>query len=88
MQKSYSTFLSDLFKKGIENIDFSSYDYLRAEDLELPAGATYLDYVREYAQYAGKTAEEINKLFVQAIEKMKETTSVDVLKDLKFINAE
>jgi len=61
IQSSYASFLSDILSKGYENIDWTKYSYLSKEELDL-GKVSYLRYIQEYGQFAGKTLEEINAL--------------------------
>jgi len=88
-QSAYNSLISDVLSKGFDNINLADYEGLLdlGEGIEL--SGSYQDFVKKYADFAGKTIEETNALIVQAIEKDKATerSADDIVKNFKFIDS-
>ena len=85
IRKAYSSLLSDILNKGFENIDLSDYEGLSGISEDLLTG-TYQKFIQTYISRAGLMIDEANDLLLQAIQKDRETQSVDLIKDLQFFN--
>ena len=87
----YSTLISDILSKGWKDINLEDYEGLISQegqrviqDSELQG--SYVQFVRKYADFTGKSISEINNLLAQAMEKDNESRSVALLKDLTFFD--
>ena len=91
LNEVYNSLISDVFSKGIQNININDYTGLIESDREalntiLQTG-DYTDFVNKYAKLAGKSITEINDLYIQAVEKERQLEgSRQTFKDLSFIN--
>ncbi len=76
LNDAYSNLISDVLSKGFENINLADYEGLwnNGEGINLE-NTTYVDFVKDYVDFTGKTIEEVNSLIVQAIEKDTAATS-------------
>ena len=91
MNSAYSTFFSDLFKKGAENLHFEDYqlDISESEWTNM-LSTSYDQIVATYGQRASMLIEEQNALMVQALEKETQSTigAEDVLKNVNFLKSD
>lgn len=74
VKKSYNTFISDILKKGFENININDYEGLvdvKKEDLT----GKYEAFINKYIGFLGLSIEEQNDLILEAIEKDRKSTS-------------
>ena len=90
IKDNVSKFLSDAISKGIDNIDLSDYEGLPnwiAEEWKSSNHSESLyQFARKYVSYLGSGIEESNNLIMEALEKEREKTSADAIKDLTFLN--
>ena len=89
IQSSYNKLLSDILSKGIENIDWSDYEYI-TKDLTykkfgLNSNSSNKQFVEAIGKASGASRQEINSLMVQAIEKDNAQISEEILANLDFI---
>jgi hypothetical protein len=66
VQSTASSLISDALSKGLNNL--SALDY-KALPIELDFSGSYVEFLNRYATYTGKTVDEINALYAQALEK-------------------
>ena len=85
IQSTTSTLISDALSKGLNNL--SKIDY-KALPLDLDFSLSYTDFIERYAEYTGKTIDEINELYAQALEKEQEQTSSSLLQDFTFTSTD
>ena len=73
----YSSLISDAFSKGLDNLDARDYEGLIDDSFDAGEEGPhrYEEFVKRYANLAGKSIEEINALIIQAIEKDTQTTT-------------
>ena len=73
----YNNLISDALSKGLDNIRPEDYEGLIDDNFDAGEEGPhrYEDFVRRYADLAGKSVEEINSLITQAIEKDTQTTT-------------
>ena len=92
IQSSYNKFLSDLLSKGIENIDWSDYEYITKDltysQFGLSDTSSNYEFVSAIGSSIGATRSEMNDLLVQAIEKDNARFSESVLENLNFISGD
>ena len=84
VQSTTSSLISDALSKGLNNL--SALDY-KALPINLDFSGSYVDFLNRYAKYTGKTVDEINDLYIQALAKDREQTSSSLLKDMIFVTS-
>lgn len=93
INKVYSSLVSDILSNGFDEINIEDYEGLINPDEiqkvinQEKTSGNYVDFVRKYVDFTGKSTEEINALIVQAMEKdIASTTGAaqDALRDIDF----
>ena len=85
VQSGASSLISDALSKGLNNL--SALDY-KSLPLELDFSGTYTDFLNRYVRYTGKTIDEINALYAQALEKDQEQVASSLIKDFTFTSTD
>ena len=84
IQGSINSLISDIIKKGADNIDLEDYDYLPKDgSLDLLNGPLH-EVVARYIKYAGLTIEEANNQIFAAFDKERSKTNTNLIRDLTF----
>lgn len=87
LNTAYSNLISDVLSKGFDNIDLDDYTGLIEGHVSLE-NINYTDFIKTYGDFSGKTVNEINALYAQALEKDQEQVASSLIKDFTFTSTD
>lgn len=73
VNSAFNSLISDAIEKGLENINLDDYEGLPAEsELKINTKQSLIDFIKQYAAYAGYSAKETNEEIIKALQKENE----------------
>lgn len=73
VNSAFNSLISDAIEKGLDNINLADYEGLPAEsELKINTKQSLIDFIKQYAAYAGYSAKQTNAEIIKALQKENE----------------